>query len=89
MNVYEVASELHNELFETYFEECNELSDGKRKNIELKYDLTNLFLKTFNYDLWFENKEEATDKEEFVDLSGMPPLEGDEEEVRAGKGLKY
>ena len=51
MSVYEIASESHNELLETYLEECNELSDGKRKNIELKYDLTNLFLKTFNYDL--------------------------------------
>ena len=51
MSVYEIASESHNELLETYLEECNELSDGKRKNIELKYNLTNLFLKTFNYDL--------------------------------------
>ena len=31
-----------------------------KKNIELKYDLINLFLETYNYDLWFEN-EEPTD----------------------------
>ena len=29
-----------------------------------------------------------TNKEESVDLSDMPPLEGDEEEVKEGKGLK-
>ena len=68
-------------MLETYFDEYNELSDAKRKDIELKYDLTNLFLKTYNYELWFEN-EESTDREESLDLSDMPPLEGNEEEVK-------
>ena len=60
-NVYDAASESYNELLETYFDEYNELSDAKRKNIELKYDPNNLFLKTYNYDLWFKN-EESTDR---------------------------
>ena len=68
-------------MLETYFDEYNELSDAKRKDIELKYDPTNLFLKTYNYELWFEN-EETTDREESLDLSDMPPLEGNEEEVK-------
>ena len=34
------------------------------------------------------NKKESSDKEESVDLSDMPLLEGDEEEVIEGKGLK-
>ena len=61
--------------------------------MEHKYDPTNLFLETYNYGPWFEN-EEATDttrksdKEEFVDLSDMPLLEGHEEEVKEGNGLK-
>ena len=76
--MYDTASELYNKLLETYFDEYNELSDAKRKNIELKYDPTSLFLKTYNYDLWLEN-EELTDKEESVDLSEMTSLEGDEE----------
>ena len=58
-----------------------------KKNIELKYDLINLFLETYNYDLWFEN-EELTDWEKSVDLSDIPPLEGVEEEVKEGKGLE-
>ena len=44
-----------------------------------------------NYYPWFENekrgdKKESIDKEESADLNDMPPLEGDEEEVK--KGLK-
>ena len=74
-------------MLETYFDEDNELSDAKRKKIELKYDSNNLFLKTYNYDLWFKN-EELTDREESVDLSDMPALEGDEKEVKEEKGLK-
>ena len=44
--------------------------------------------------MWSENEEELSDKteladkEETVDLSDMLPLEGDEEEVKGGKGLK-
>ena len=60
-----------------------------------KYDPTNLFLETYDYDIWFENKKSADttsrkkDKEESVDLTDMPPLEGDEEVVKEGKGLKF
>ena len=32
-------------------------------------------------------KKELTEKEESVDLSHMPPLQGDEEEVKEEKGL--
>ena len=32
------------------------------------------------------DKEEPTDKEAPVDLSDMPPLESDEEEVKEGNG---
>ena len=38
MNVYDAASELYNQLLKTYFDECNDLSDAKRKNIERKHD---------------------------------------------------
>ena len=44
--------------------------------------------------MWSENEEELSDKkeladkEETVDLSDVLPLEGDEEEVKGGKGLK-
>ena len=46
--------------------------------MELNYDSDKLFLKTYNYDACFQN-EESTNKEESVDLSDIPALEGDEE----------
>ena len=57
-----------------------------------KHDPLNLFfVDVYNYNDWFkkekstDKKEELTDKEkESVDLSDMPPLEGDEE-VKEGK----
>ena len=54
----------------------------------------NLFLETYDYNVWFENEEltdvasRKSDKEESEDLSDMPPLEGDEEEAKEGKILK-
>ena len=38
--------------------------------------------------MWSENEEESTDKEESEDLPPMLLLEGDEEEIKEGKGLK-
>ena len=58
-----------------------------------KYDPESLFLKTYNFDSWFEN-EESTDKEESIykeestHAQPMPPLESDEQEVKGGKGFK-
>ena len=40
------------------------------------------------YSVLSENKEESDSKEKSVDSSDMPPLEGDEEEVREGKRTK-
>ena len=34
------------------------------------------------------DKEESTDKEELTDVPPIPPLEGDEEEAKEGKGFK-
>ena len=56
-----------------------------RKNIDLKYDPNSLFLKTYNYDPWFEN-EESTNRKESVVLSHIPLLEVDK--VKEEKGLK-
>ena len=56
------------------------------------------FIKGYDYIIWSKNekgttdkkemtdKEEPTDKEAPVDLSDMPPLESDEEEVKEGNG---
>ena len=89
---------------ETYFDQCMALSDSKERKLGNKYYPINLFLQTFNYDDWFENKKSTDEtrksdkkestvtirksgKKESVDLSDMPPLEGDQE-VKEGKVLK-
>ena len=46
-----------------------------------KYDPRDLFLDGYDYIVWSEN-------EESTDVPPMPPLEGDEKEVKGRKGLK-
>ena len=70
-----------------YFDEYNELSDVKRNEMKHKYNPKKLFLKKYNSYYW-SDKKELVDKEESVDLSDIPPLAGDKEEVKEGKGLK-
>ena len=59
-----------------------------KKDLGNKYNSTNLFLETYNYNVWLENEEltnttsEKSYKEESVDLSDMSPLEDDEEKLK-------
>ena len=56
-----------------------------------KYGPINLFIGTYNYNVWFENGESAdatkNDKNESLDLSDMLPIES-YEEVKERKGVK-
>ena len=64
-----------------------------KKDLGNKYNSTNLFLETYNYNVWLENEEltnttsEKCYKEESVDLSDMSPLEDDEEKLKKEKVL--
>ena len=64
-----------------------------KKGLGNKYNSTNLFLETYNYNVWLENEEltnttsEKSYKEESVDLSDMSPLEDDEEKLKKEKVL--
>ena len=86
--MHDTALELYNQLQEIYFDEYYYLLDAKSKKMYWKYETKKLVIKGYDYCVWSESKEESTDKEEFVDLSEMPPPEGDKEEVREGKGIK-
>ena len=82
--MYDKASDLYYDLLATHFNEHNELSDAKRNTIKHKYDPKNIFLETYNFDIWFENEELSdttikNDKEVSVGLSDVSPLESDEE----------
>ena len=39
-------------------------------------------------DLFYTSSSFTDDSDEFIDIPDMPPLEGGEEEVKEGKGLK-
>ena len=92
----------YNEYLETYFDQYMALSNNKKSKLGNKYDPVNLFLvDVYDYNNWLkreeftDKKEESTDnnrvicwlkKEDTVDLSDIPPLEGGEE-IKEGKGL--
>ena len=52
-----------------------------------KFDPEELFREGYGYGVWPENNEESTDKEVSNDVPPMQLLEGDQEEVKEGKGL--
>ena len=73
-NVYDTASELYNDFLGIYFDEYNKLPDATENKMEPKYDPDNLFLKTYNYDVWFENEESTnTSRESNKEESDMSP----------------
>ena len=74
--MYIKSSKLYNNFLEIHYDEYNELSDATKINLGDNYDPECLFL-----------KEESTNKEQSVDISDMTPLEGNEEEVKEGKGI--
>ena len=78
-------------MLEIYFYKYKAVSDGKKGKLGNKYDPINLFLETYNYNVWFENEElsDATKTDEkSTDLPPMPPLESDEEEAKERKRSK-
>ena len=87
-NVYDTDSELYIFFLETFFDGYYNLSNAERKNGE-KYILKMFFLEPYDYNEWLKNVE-LTHAEEYTgrEESDMPPLEGDKEEMKKGKGLK-
>ena len=58
------------------------------KKIESKYDPDKLFLKAYNFDIWFENEETNDTIRKIKDLSDMSEIEA-YEKVKEGKELKF
>ena len=72
--MHDKASELYNELLETYHGKYYHLWHAKRKKMNPKYKSKKLFIKGYDYSIWSKHDKESTDKEESVDLSDMPSL---------------
>ena len=60
VTAHDNASELYNEHLQIYFDQYKTLSDAQKRNLGNKYDPINLFLDTYDYNVWFEN-EKSTD----------------------------
>ena len=60
-----------------------------QKKEEMGFDFMPLKLKIkgYDYDKWYKEKLNYN-SDEFIDISDMPPLEGDEEEVNEGNRIK-
>ena len=54
-NLYIISSELYNNFLEIYYDEYNELSDAKKRNLVDNYNTENLFFKKYDYSVWSEN----------------------------------
>ena len=67
-----------------HYKEYNKLSDAKKNKLDQEFKPINLKLKDYDYGGWF-TEEELDDEEK---LDELPPLEGNEEEIKEGKGLK-
>ena len=72
--VLNTASELRKNLLEIYLDECNKISANKKEMLNNEYSFDNLALDDYEYSSWFEDDE----------VSSLPSLEGDEEEVKEG-----
>ena len=89
----DTVSKSYNEMIGVYFDEYQEFSNPKIKKMDPKYEATNLMLNTYDYKVWFAEKEfddltlKGDEKEELDNVLSMPPLEEDEE-VKEGTGCK-
>ena len=103
-SVCENAANLYDTLLTIYFNDYNNIKNKKTEEMDKKYDPSNLFLEGYKYDILYKEDEEKSksqleetiakrvklrrQKADDEDLSDMPPLEGDKEEVKEGKVLK-
>ena len=68
-------------MLQIYYDKYDGFPDVKKINPKT------LFLNNYDYSMWSEN-EKSTDKEKSTDVPPIPPLEGDEQEEKEGKGLR-
>ena len=86
-----------------YYDDYNDITDEEKGKMGEKYNPKNLLLKgqgfiegksksqpeeTIAEKVKLRRRKAYDDSDEFIDIPDMPPLEGDEEEVKKGKGLR-
>ena len=101
--VYNNAKRLYNRLISIYYDDYNEIADEKKEKMGEKHYPNNLLFKgqRFIEETSKSQPEETTAErvklrtwkpddhfDELINIPDMPPLEGDEEEVKEEKQLK-
>ena len=91
IKVFDTSSELYNKFLNKHLEEYYDLEGGEKEDLGFKFMPINLRIKGYDYNEFHkeisDDDFDACDSDEFIDISDMPPLEGDDEEVKEGKGL--
>ena len=101
---YKNAMNLYDKLLPICFHECNNIKNETKEDMAKEYDPSDLPIKGYRFiDSKKEDKEKSKSQPEETfaqrvklrrqkaddkDLTYMPSLEGDEEEVKEGKGIK-
>ena len=86
VTVNNAASKLFNEQMVKLDDECNELSNAEKNDFWSRYNISDLFLNDYCYPFLsgvFVPPLKGDEK-----VPPMPLLEGDDEEVKEGKGLR-
>ena len=84
--MFDTVSALYNNLLDKYFYEYYDLEKETKEELGSKFKPINLKIRGYDYDkLYNKTSDKDYDSDEFVDISDMPPLETDEEEVKEGK----
>ena len=90
--MHDTVLELYNRFLDINFDEYYDLEKGTKENLGYKFKLINLKIKLYDYGkLYNETWDEDYDdyEEEYIDLSDMPPLENDREDVQLLKDYKF
>ena len=73
-SVFKNAGNLYNTLLAIYFNNYNSIRDKKIEKTDKRYDLINLFLKDYKYDVLFKNHEGKSTSQEEKAIAGRVKL---------------
>ena len=87
--MFDTDSELYNKFLDKYFDEYYDLEGEEKEELDFKFMPINLNINGNDCNQFYKKiSDDHYDSDVFIDISDIPPLEGDEEEVKERKGLK-
>ena len=90
--MFDTSSGLYNKFRDKYFDEYYDLKGEEKDELGFEFMPINLRIKGYNYNQFYKEISDDDfddyDSDKFIDISNMSPLNGDEENVKEGEGLK-